>query len=155
MTSRPDVTADMRPRAIAMNEALPHAANRVRLAKAEQRDAVLAVMRAKDALKAAEDHLQRCDGASAHAVDRLARLAETGRVDAYCRKHDLFYTFAPVVPKQANGAVDHFTTHDERFLDGGIPPCPECSAPMERMSTGIQQNIAKGASDASRQNWIL
>lgn len=157
MSSRPDVTVDMRPRAATMNEALPHAATRVRLAKAEQADARIALMHAKQALKNAEQHMTRCDAAAAHASDRLTRLAETGRCDAYCPRHDLFYTFAPVVPKKADGSTDHFTEHDERFLHGGVPPCPECSAPsaLERMSAGIQQDMAKGANDASRQNWML
>lgn len=153
MVNNQSVTNAQRP--ATMSAALPHAASRVRLAKIEQTEAVDALMRAKDAVKAAEQHLERCDEAAATAVMRLSRLAETGRVDAYCLLHDLFYTFEPVVPKKADGSVDHYTKYDGRWMNGGIPPCPECAPhdaadPAERAAA-----FQEGVLDSSRQNWML
>lgn len=140
-------TINIAPKPATMSEALPHAANRVRLAKAEQADARIALMHAKNALKRAEEHMARCDEAAARSIERLARLAEAGRVDAYCRVHDVFYSFEPQVPKREDGRVDHYTKHED-FWTNGAPPCPECAALRRAV-------VEKGAGEQSRQNWML
>ena len=143
-----DATVNKAPKAATMSEALPHAANRVRLAKAEQADATIAAMLAREALERAEEHVVRCNHAVAVAEQRLCKLAESGRVDAYCHIHDVFYAFAPQVPKKADGSTDHYTKHED-FWKNGAPPCPECRKRTED-ATGLQ-----GRPTRSGENWML
>ena len=145
-----DTTINIAVRPATMSEALPHAATRVRLAKTEQDDARVELMHARRALQRAEEHMARCDDASATAVRRLARLAETGYVDAYCVVHDMFYAFEPQVPKKPDGSVDHYTKPEDMWR-GGAPPCPECA----RHDEATLSPFTKGVSEKTASNWML
>ena len=111
-------TVYIAPRAATFADALDHAAHRVRLAEAELVDAKKELGRADHMVREAALVLARCNAAVMKAKDRLCTLAATGRVDAYCARHDLFYTFEPGPDVKV----------DPNFRFSEAPPCPECEA---------------------------
>lgn len=107
------------------SKALEHASGRVRLAVAEYAESQRRSADLNRELAAAADHQNRCQTAAKTAEQRLVKLAATGRVDAYCAAHDVFYAFTPVVKRKADGSVDHYTDTSKAW--DGVPPCPECA----------------------------
>ena len=105
-------------RSVTFPEALAHASKRVQLAHAERVGAQREVALLRAQLDEACALMDRCTLAVQAAEAQLCKLAESGRVAAYCPIHDVFYTYEP--------GPDVKT---ERWT--GAPPCPRCSYPAD------------------------